>query len=80
LQLKFLEQVLIGKDAPDLNNCSAGSHVMEYGDKTFKDEKLYLYQDFNPANAKHDKQAILANPKGCNQLKRCRFFCGEGMI
>jgi hypothetical protein len=53
---------------------------MEYGDKTFKDEKLYLYQDFNPANAKHDKQAILANPKGCNQPKRCRFFCGEGMI
>jgi legumain len=49
--LKFLEQVLIGKDASDLNSCSAGSHVMEYGDKTFKDEKLYLYQDFNHANA-----------------------------
>ncbi|CAL4886420.1 unnamed protein product [Urochloa decumbens] len=29
----------------------AGSHVMEYGDKTFKGEKLYLYQGFNPANA-----------------------------
>lgn len=28
-----------------------GSHVMEYGDKSFKEEKLYLYQGFNPANA-----------------------------
>ncbi|PAN07561.1 hypothetical protein PAHAL_1G345300 [Panicum hallii] len=24
---------------------------MEYGDKTFKGEKLYLYQGFDPANA-----------------------------
>ncbi|OEL34501.1 Vacuolar-processing enzyme beta-isozyme 1 [Dichanthelium oligosanthes] len=33
------------------NSYGAGSHVMEYGDKTFKGEKLYLYQGFNPANA-----------------------------
>nr|CAB3447373.1 unnamed protein product [Digitaria exilis] len=33
------------------NTYGAGSHVMEYGDKTFKGEKLYLYQGFNPANA-----------------------------
>ncbi|XP_042444064.1 vacuolar-processing enzyme beta-isozyme-like [Zingiber officinale] len=30
---------------------SAGSHVMEYGDKNVKPEKLYLYQGFDPANA-----------------------------
>ncbi|KAG2660193.1 vacuolar-processing enzyme beta-isozyme 1-like [Panicum virgatum] len=33
------------------NSYGAGSHVMEYGDKTFKGEKLYLYQGFDPANA-----------------------------
>jgi legumain len=33
------------------NNYGAGSHVMEYGDKSFKDEKLYLYQGFDPENA-----------------------------
>ncbi|XP_062227432.1 vacuolar-processing enzyme beta-isozyme 1-like [Phragmites australis] len=32
------------------NNLKEGSHVMEYGDKTFKDEKLFLYQGFDPAN------------------------------
>ncbi|XP_062222622.1 asparaginyl endopeptidase Rep2-like [Phragmites australis] len=35
----------------DSNNYGVGSHVMEYGDKTFKGEKLYLYQGSNPANA-----------------------------
>lgn len=35
----------------DSNSYGAGSHVMEYGDKTFKGEKLYLYQGFNPENA-----------------------------
>ncbi|PIM99077.1 Legumain [Handroanthus impetiginosus] len=28
---------------------NAGSHVMEYGNKSIKSEKLYLYQGFNPA-------------------------------
>jgi hypothetical protein len=27
-----------------------GSHVMEYSDKSFKDEILYLYQRFDPSN------------------------------
>ncbi|GJM85672.1 hypothetical protein PR202_ga02145 [Eleusine coracana subsp. coracana] len=35
----------------DSNSYGVGSHVMEYGDKTFKGEKLYLYQGFNPENA-----------------------------
>ena len=32
------------------NSYGAGSHVTEYGDKTFKGEKLYLYQGFDPAS------------------------------
>jgi len=43
---------------------------MEYGDKTFKDEKLFLYQGFDPANAKATNTA-LARLKGCSQSERC---------
>lgn len=32
------------------NTYSVGSHVMEYGNKTLKGEKLYLYQGFDPAS------------------------------
>jgi legumain len=38
------------KKRTDSNGYGVGSHVMEYGDKTFKVEKLYLYQGFNPDN------------------------------
>ncbi|WOL07569.1 hypothetical protein Cni_G16313 [Canna indica] len=31
------------------NSYGIGSHVMEYGDKNIKSEKLYLYQGFDPA-------------------------------
>ncbi|KAK3041062.1 hypothetical protein RJ639_026859 [Escallonia herrerae] len=31
------------------NTYSAGSHVMEYGSKKMKSERLYLYQGFDPA-------------------------------
>ncbi|KAL2899740.1 Vacuolar-processing enzyme [Bienertia sinuspersici] len=31
------------------NTYTAGSHVMEYGNKSIKPEKLYLYQGFDPA-------------------------------
>ncbi|XP_049361770.1 legumain [Solanum verrucosum] len=31
------------------NNYNAGSHVMEYGSKKIKPEKVYLYQGFDPA-------------------------------
>ncbi|KMT12555.1 hypothetical protein BVRB_5g098010 [Beta vulgaris subsp. vulgaris] len=31
------------------NTYTAGSHVMEYGNKSLKPEKLYLYQGFDPA-------------------------------
>ncbi|KAF7810139.1 vacuolar-processing enzyme [Senna tora] len=30
------------------NNYELGSHVMEYGDTNLKDERLYLYQGFDP--------------------------------
>jgi legumain len=46
-----------------LNSYGAGSHVMEYGDKTFKDEKLYLYQGFNPANANMTNKLFWQTPK-----------------
>ena len=31
------------------NTYNAGSHVMEYGNKSIKSETLYLYQGFDPA-------------------------------
>ena len=31
------------------NSYNAGSHVMEYGSTDFKDERLSLYQGFDPA-------------------------------
>ncbi|KAH7855437.1 hypothetical protein Vadar_024848 [Vaccinium darrowii] len=31
------------------NTYNAGSHVMEYGSKSIKGERVYLYQGFNPA-------------------------------
>ncbi|KAK3434556.1 hypothetical protein EUGRSUZ_D02025 [Eucalyptus grandis] len=33
----------------NFNNYNAGSHVMEYGNQSIKDERLYLYQGFDPA-------------------------------
>lgn len=35
----------------NFNNYNAGSHVMEYGSKEIKPEKVYLYQGFDPATA-----------------------------
>lgn len=37
---------------------------MEYGDKTFKDEKLFLYQGFDPANANMANMLLWPGPKG----------------
>ncbi|XP_048558527.1 vacuolar-processing enzyme beta-isozyme 1-like [Triticum urartu] len=41
-----------------------GSHVMEYGDKTFKDEKLFLYQGFDPANSNVANRLLLPDLEG----------------
>ncbi|VAI47479.1 unnamed protein product [Triticum turgidum subsp. durum] len=54
---------VVKKRTSDMNRYSAGSHVMEYGDKTFKDEKLYLYQGFNPANTNITNKLFLQAPK-----------------
>ncbi|XP_019263066.1 PREDICTED: LOW QUALITY PROTEIN: vacuolar-processing enzyme-like [Nicotiana attenuata] len=35
----------------NFNNYNAGSHVMEYGSKEIKPEKVYLYQGFDPATS-----------------------------
>ena len=37
---------------------------MEYGDKTFKDEKLFLYQGIDPANANMANMLLWPGPKG----------------
>lgn len=36
---------------------------MEYGDKTFKDEKLFLYQGFDPANINIANTLLWESPK-----------------
>uniref|UniRef100_A0ACD6ACQ6 Uncharacterized protein n=2 Tax=Avena sativa TaxID=4498 RepID=A0ACD6ACQ6_AVESA len=54
---------------------SEGSHVMEYGDKTFKDEKLFRYQGFDPANANNTSSLPLSGPQGViNQRDADIFF------
>ncbi|EXB54447.1 Vacuolar-processing enzyme [Morus notabilis] len=39
----------VKKRTANANDFTAGSHVMEYGNKSIKGEKLYLYQGFDPA-------------------------------
>ncbi|KAF7010186.1 hypothetical protein CFC21_024635 [Triticum aestivum] len=46
--IKQQYEVVKARTAP-LNESSIGSHVMEYGDKTFKGDMLFLYQGFDPA-------------------------------
>jgi hypothetical protein len=54
---------LVKKRTSNANKLNEGSHVMEYGDKTFKDEKLFLYQGFNPANGNITNELIWPVPK-----------------
>lgn len=42
----------------NLNTYNTGSHVMEYGTKGIKGEKLYLYQGFDPSNANVTDNAL----------------------
>ncbi|KAG6492667.1 hypothetical protein ZIOFF_047632 [Zingiber officinale] len=60
-----LKEEMVGKQYESVkmrtsnqNTYSAGSHVMEYGDKNVKPEKLYLYQGFYPANANLTENAL----------------------
>lgn len=43
------------------NTYNAGSHVMEYGNKSIKSDKLYVYQGFDPATENFPPNRI--NPK-----------------
>uniref|UniRef100_A0A0D3F857 Legumain prodomain domain-containing protein n=1 Tax=Oryza barthii TaxID=65489 RepID=A0A0D3F857_9ORYZ len=54
---------VVKKRTSDMNSYGAGSHVMEYGDRTFKDDKLYLYQGFDPANAEVKNKLSWEGPK-----------------
>ncbi|WOL10090.1 legumain [Canna indica] len=40
------------------NTYNAGSHVMEFGDKNVKPEKLYLYHGFDPTNANGTENSL----------------------
>ncbi|KAI5013962.1 hypothetical protein ZWY2020_055352 [Hordeum vulgare] len=48
--IKQQYEVVKARTAPR-NESSIGSHVMEYGDKTFKEDMLFLYQGFDPAKS-----------------------------
>jgi hypothetical protein len=54
----------VKKRTSSSNNNLTGSHVMEYGDKTFKDEKLFLYQGFDPANVNNTNRLPLPSLEG----------------
>lgn len=49
------------------NTYSAGSHVMEYGNKTIKAERLYLYQGFNPESVNFPANRLLPPMDVVNQ-------------
>ncbi|KAL6986072.1 legumain [Sarracenia purpurea var. burkii] len=40
---------MVKERTSNYNTYNTGSHVMEYGNKSFKGKKLYLYQGFDPA-------------------------------
>lgn len=41
----------VKKRTSNFNSYNIGSHVMEYGNKSIKPERLYLYQGYDPASA-----------------------------
>jgi hypothetical protein len=45
-----------------------------YGDKTFKDEKLYLYQGFNPANTNMTNKLSWPTPKAAINQRDADLF------
>ncbi|KAM0908367.1 hypothetical protein ACQ4PT_015520 [Festuca glaucescens] len=54
----------VKKRTSSSNNNLTGSHVMEYGDMTFRDEKLFLYQGFDPANVNNTNRLPLPSLEG----------------
>lgn len=45
----MIVMVQVKQRTSNFNTYNAGSHVMEYGNQSIKDERLYLYQGFDPA-------------------------------
>ncbi|XP_068634593.1 vacuolar-processing enzyme [Aristolochia californica] len=60
LKKESLEQqyITVKDRTSNYDTYNAGSHVMEYGNKSIKAEKLYLYQGFDPANANVDQNVL----------------------
>lgn len=48
----------------NFNTYTSGSHVMEYGTKSIKNEELYLYQGFDPSNANVSENSLAGGSKG----------------
>ncbi|XBI57407.1 hypothetical protein VPH35_038809 [Triticum aestivum] len=61
--IKQQYEVVKARTAP-LNESSIGSHVMEYGDTTFKGDMLFLYQGFDPAKSYIPNRQRLPSLKG----------------
>ncbi|KAJ8449372.1 hypothetical protein Cgig2_002504 [Carnegiea gigantea] len=59
--MEFLR--LVKERTSNFNTFTAGSHVMEYGNKSIKPEKLYLYQGFDPATENLPANKVLLNIK-----------------
>ncbi|XP_010259032.1 PREDICTED: vacuolar-processing enzyme-like [Nelumbo nucifera] len=49
------------------NTYFVGSHVMEYGNRSIKTEKLYLYQGFDPANENLNQNTLHPHMEVVNQ-------------
>ncbi|ERN01189.1 hypothetical protein AMTR_s00002p00231730, partial [Amborella trichopoda] len=56
------QYVRVKSRTSNYNTYTAGSHVMEYGDKSIKSERLYLYQGFDPANANLSDNSLPLQP------------------
>ncbi|XP_044412275.1 vacuolar-processing enzyme beta-isozyme 1 [Triticum aestivum] len=57
--IKQQYEVVKARTAPP-NDSNIGSHVMEYGNKTFKDDKLFLYQGFYPVKSSITNRPLLS--------------------
>ncbi|GAB2274117.1 hypothetical protein Dimus_008889 [Dionaea muscipula] len=75
------EQYQTVKDrTSNYNTFTAGSHVMEYGNKSLKVEKLYLYQGFDPATENYfspNKFHLNIQMGGVNQRDADLLFLRE---
>ncbi|KAK1663528.1 hypothetical protein QYE76_051687 [Lolium multiflorum] len=58
------DQYEVVKNRTASSDYITGSHVMEYGDKTFKDDKLFLYQGFDPAKSNNTNRVPFPGLEG----------------